>query len=626
MDKQATIGFVLIGVILTVWLYMNSPQPQQPVKQLPDSTQVANQQPDTLKKEEAESPKEENIAKETEEVVETGAFAASKEPEKIVTVETDLVKMELTNKGARLRKIYLKNYNTWYYNDIEDTSDFYNRHVQLINQSKGGELGVIFVTQEGQLVNTSKLSFDLDRSGYNFKVAGNDSLQLTYKYRTADNQEIKRTYLIRGNDYMLKTDVEMVNMNRVISGLRYDVVWESGLNFVEDNSFDEAQYSNASAFSGGEQVVIDASSADDIEEKDLNGLVDWVGIRNKYFCFIISNLTPNEEGGAKFEGHRTENKSNGDVREYYSASVKVPFKGTNYQKDSFDLYLGPIDYYGLKKYEKNYESIYDFGSFLGLKFITRPISEYILLPLFRFLHGFIPNYGFVIILFSIIIKLALYPLTKQSYKSMGRMQKLQPKIAELKEKYGNDPQRVQKETMKLYSTYGINPAGGCLPMLLQMPILFALFTFFRVTVDIRHEPFLFWITNLSSPDYIMQLPFKIPLIGVDKITGLAPLLGITMFIQQKMTVKDPNQKAMIYMMPVMFTFMFMGFSSGLNLYYFMFNLLTIAQQYYMNHKGGDMELVAVPKKERKTGFMQRMMEAAEQQQKSQQNPKKKRKF
>jgi YidC/Oxa1 family membrane protein insertase len=160
-------------------------------------------------------------------------------------------------------------------------------------------------------------------------------------------------------------------------------------------------------------------------------------------------------------------------------------------------------------------------------------------------------------------------------------------------------------------------------MLLQMPILFALFTFFNVTIEIRHEPFILWITNLSSPDYLFTLPFKIPIVGVDKVTGLAPLLGITMFLQQKMSVKDPSQKALVYIMPIMFTFLFMGFSSGLNLYYFMFNLLSILQQYYINHKKGDEELKPA-KNPKKSGFMQRMMEAAEKQAQAQKQAQRKR--
>jgi YidC/Oxa1 family membrane protein insertase len=411
-------------------------------------------------------------------------------------------------------------------------------------------------------------------------------------------------------------------MDDLISSYRYDVEWSNGLNFVEKNSVDEANYSNAAAYSGDEKIVIDASSEGETVEKVMNGKVDWIGVRNKYFTVIIAPEKPSQEGGADFKGDHFIGSYG--TREVYTASLRIPFNNQNYQKDSFRLFIGPLEYDVLKDNGNNYEAIFEFGSFLGLTFVTRPISEYLLLPLFTFLHEFIPNYGWVIIVFSIILKFALYPLTKQSYKSMKRMSQLQPKIAELKEKHKGDQQKVQKETMKLYSTYGVNPAGGCLPMLLQMPILFALFTFFNVAIEIRNEPFMFWITNLAAPDIIYKLPFTLPLFGISAITGLAPLLGITMFFQQKMTVKDPNQKAMVYIMPFMMTFLFMSFSSGLNLYYFMFNLLSIGQQYIINHQQGD-ELVPVKNPKKKTGFMQRMMEAAEKQQKVQKQSTKKRK-
>jgi YidC/Oxa1 family membrane protein insertase len=197
--------------------------------------------------------------------------------------------------------------------------------------------------------------------------------------------------------------------------------------------------------------------------------------------------------------------------------------------------------------------------------------------------------------------------------SMKKMQMLQPKITEIKEKHKDNPQKVQQETMKLYSTYGINPMGGCLPMLLQMPILIALWSLFNVAIEIRQQPFMLWMTNLSSPDIIYKLPFKIPLFNVDIISGLALLMGITMFVQQKMSVKDPSQKALVYIMPVMMTVLFMSFPSGLNLYYFMFNLLSIGQQYYVNHKHDGMELVPVANPNKKKGYMARMMEAAEKQ-------------
>ncbi|MDQ7816498.1 MAG: membrane protein insertase YidC [Melioribacteraceae bacterium] len=604
MDKNTTLAFILIGLILVVWLYFNSPTPPPPPPKTTDSTLVKK---DTV----VEKPAQE-IAKKEIEQIESAPFGdLQPKDEEIVTIETDLVKLEMTSKGARIRKYYLKKYGTWYHYDIEDTSNFYDRHVQLVNPEKGGDFNIIFVTKEGKLVNTSALDFKSNINKHYYKITGSDSLIAGYEFKTTDNRFIRKNFVFYANDYATKVDIELENMDDIISSFRYDVVWSNGINFTEKNSVDEANFSNASAFSGDEQLIIDAGTSGEKVTKDINGKVDWVAVRNKYFAIIVVPDQPSNEGGAYFEGVGSQNKL--DVREVYSASIKMPFKNEKLQKDSFRLYIGPIDYDILKNYGNNLQSVVDFGSFFGLRFIIRPISEYVLLPLLQFLHSFIPNYGFVIIAFSIIIKFALHPLTKQSLKSMKKMQLLQPKIAELKEKHKDDPQKVQKETMKLYSTYGINPMGGCLPMLLQMPILIALWSLFNVAIDIRQQPFMLWINNLSAPDVIYRMPFKIPLFGIDVISGLAVLLGITMFFQQKMSVKDPSQKALVYLMPVMFTALFMTFPSGLNLYYFMFNLLSIGQQYYINHKKGDGELVPVENPKQKKGFMARMMEAAEKQ-------------
>ncbi len=618
MDKQTTLAFVLIGIILVVWLYMNSPEPlpQQPAQT--DTTLVD-------KKDSVESPKQEIEAAPKIEKPALGVQDTStvKVDERIITVETDLVRMEFSTYGGAIRRYFLKEYNTWYIRKLPDTASFYQKHVQLINSQFGNDFHLIFVTQDGRLVNTKNSEFTTDSDNYYYKVESGDSLQISFKSKFGEGEVVKH-FTIFSDKYASDVEIELVNMQNVISGLEYDVIWENGINFTEENSVDEANYSNASAYAGDEEVVVDASSPGEVVQKELNGKIDWVGVRSKYFGMILAPDKPDSDGGSYIEGKHDQHPQYG-TREYYSARLRVPFEKVNYQKDSFKLFIGPIDYHLLKSYDDNFEAFFNFGSFFGLKFITRPISEYILLPLFTFLHKFIPNYGFVIIVFSLIIKFALYPLTRQSYKSMRKMQLLQPKIQQMKEQYKDDQQRVQKETMKLYSTYGINPAGGCLPMLLQMPILFALFTFFNVAIEIRNEPFILWMTNLSSPDVIMKLPFKIPLFGIDQITGLAPLLGITMFFQQKMSVKDPSQKALVYIMPVMFTLMFMGFSSGLNLYYFMFNLFSIMQQYYINHKSGGEELVPVKNPKKKGGFMQRMMDAAEQQAQAQKQGGKKKK-
>lgn len=621
MDKQSTIAFIIIGVILVVWLYMNSPTPKPPVKTKSDSTLVQQEKPKSDTSIQKPVPKDEDVFDKTE-IIDT-SFTATQKPERIITVETDLVKLELTSKGGKLRKYYLKEYETWYNEKLPDSANFYDKHVQLINQYENGDFNLRFVTNAGKLINTTDLDFETDARDYYYRVEKDDSLTISFAYEVQDGKEIKRQFTFYGDDYNSKVDIEMINMDDVISSYNYDVEWATGINFVEENSVEEAQFSSASAYTGGEQVIVDADTEGEKEEKELNGYIDWLGVRNKYFGVIISP-EKQYDSGAYIEGVNKPHPKWG-AREYYAVSYRVPFNKNDYQKNTFNLFIGPLDYNILADYNKNYEAIYDFGSFFGLKIITRPISEYILLPLFKFLHLFIPNYGFVIIVFSLIIKLALYPLTKKSYQSMKRMQMLQPKIKELKEKHKDDPQKVQKETMKMYSTYGVNPMGGCLPMLLQMPILIALFTFFKVTIDIRHEPFIWWITNLSSPDVIYTLPFSIPFVGVDQISGLALAMGITMFFQQKMSIQDPSQKAMVYVMPVMLTLMFMSFPSGLNLYYFMFNLFSLVQQQLVNKKAGQEELKPVkdPKKKKGGGFMQKMMDAAEEKQKQQKDMAKK---
>jgi YidC/Oxa1 family membrane protein insertase len=182
------------------------------------------------------------------------------------------------------------------------------------------------------------------------------------------------------------------------------------------------------------------------------------------------------------------------------------------------------------------------------------------------------------------MKLVLTPFTRYQMKSMKKMSDMQPRMNAIKEKYKDDPQKQQQALMKFYREEKINPMGGCLPLLLQLPILYALFGVFNSTIELRQSSFILWIKDLSIPDVIVTLPFKIPLFGINEISGLALLMGITMFIQQKMTVKDPKQKAMIYLMPVMMTLLFTTLPSGLNLYYFTFNLISIVEQYFVTHR------------------------------------------
>ncbi|MDP2303049.1 MAG: membrane protein insertase YidC [Ignavibacteria bacterium] len=618
MDKQTTLAFVLIGIILMAWLYLTTPTqpPQEPAK-AQDSTVV--EKPAAPQKIE----KVDDKPIQSKDSLSFGKFfSKSESAEEIITIENDVVIIEMTNRGGKIKKYFLKEFQNWYVNDLKENASHYQKNVQLINYAEGGSLDIDFVTSDGKAISTANLDFESNQTLNRFLVNEKDSLVLEYTTKAGSDGKIVKRFTFYGSRYDTKFDVEFVNMSKLISNNVYDIVWDHGIRFVENNSVDEANYSNASVHYGDEQVIVDAPHDDEKISKDFNGKVDWVTIRNKYFAAVIVPMNPANVEGAYIKGYSKKFPGNG-IREYYSARLQMPFKESNLHKESFTLFIGPVDYKILENYPGELQKIVDFGSFFGLKFVVRPIAEYVLLPLFNFLHIFISNYGLVIIIFSLIIKVVLYPLTKQSFQSMKKMQALQPKIAELKEKFKDDPAKVNKETMKLYSTYGVNPAGGCLPMLLQMPIFIALWGLFQTAIELRQQPFFWWIEDLSRPDVIFDLGFAIPLFGISEISGLALLMGITTFVQQKQTIKDPQQQMLVYLMPVMLTFLFMSFPSGLNLYYFMFNVLSIAQQAYINRNSKTLVLEPVKNPNKKKGFMQKMMEAAENNAKSAQQKKKK---
>lgn len=614
MDKQTTIAFILIGAILVLWLYISSPDPKQQPKEkdrttaIQDSNKLVAQQKDSLIKKDSK-------------IVETDTLdiSSSQTPEEFIYIETELARFELSNKGANFRKIYLSKFNNWY--SAGKKNNDINNYIQLIDYKHGGSYDLSFVSNDGKGINTKELTFVSDKSPSTYKLSKKDSLTINYTFELESGKYLTKTYTFFANKYEVKSDITFTGFANLVSNNSYDLTWNNGVRSVEKNSVDEANYSNSSVFYGDEQVIVDASSVGEKEVKEFRGRVDWLTVRNKYFAVVIIPDNPQKVEGAYIEGTR-ESVGKDGMHESYDVRLTLPFQNQNIEKRSFKLFIGPVDYKELETYGRNLVKIVDFGSFFGLKFVVRPIAEYVLLPLFQFLHTIIPNYGFVLIIFSLIIKIAVYPLTKSSYQSMKKMQALQPMITELKEKFKDDPTKMNKETMKLYSTYGINPAGGCLPMVLQMPIFVALWGMFQSAIDLRQQPFFGWISDLSQPDVIFNLGTKIPLVGVQEISGLALLMGITTFVQQKMTIKDPKQQAMIYMMPVMLTLLFMSFPSGLNLYYFMFNVLSIAQQYYINHQGGTVELVPVANPNKKKGFMSRLMEAAEEQTKSQQKKRK----
>ena len=579
MDKRSILGFVVIGIILMVWLYIQNKntveeqrRKEEITKQIQDSLSKLTPL-DTLKKEiKKDTTFSENQTQPESDSLKYGILFTKfeKGDDKIIIVETDKYHAEFSTKGGALIKYEMKGFKTW---------DGFP--VQLLYLQKGGEINLLFNSTEGKLIDTKNLYFNAKYSNWDrLYVKGKGEYKLTYELPVDDSSGAKiiKTYSFKNDSYMFGVDIELHNPNEFISNYEYQLVWENSLKLTEYRSDVEGSHAEAFSYMGDELDIVDASKTDEKYKSDLNGTTEWVSSRIKYFAVALIAEKP-KATGSYITGSRKELPNEG-YEENYSIALKMQIKNDRLEKNDFNVYLGPVDYKILKSYDVGLEKTMRFS----LDFLVRPIAQYMILPVFLFIHNYVSNWGLVIIIFSILMKIVLNPFTRYQMKSMKKMTEMQPKMNAIKEKYKDDPQKQQQALMRFYKEEKINPAGGCLPLLLQMPILYALFGVFNSTIELRQAYFGLWIKDLAVPDVIVHLPFKIPLFGITDISGLAVLMGITMFLQQKMTVKDPKQKAMVYVMPIMLTLIFMSLPAGLNLYYFVFNLLSIVEQYFVTHR------------------------------------------
>lgn len=591
MGRQETLGFMLIAAILMAWMYYTSPQRQPQQQSTPSTEQTTNTPPVQTTAPKQETAQQQPSAASPQTVSDSlGKFFSGTElgKEQTFTVETDNYIAELSTRGGAIKQWTLKKHRTWD-----------NHPVQLVNDPRG-DFSLLFTTTDGRMINTKNHFFTVTMPpGGKIVLSGKDRQTVQFTLKAGEGRLVKKL-TFKNDAYDFDADFAFEGMQNVVANFEYQILWEAGVRYTEYNSVDESNLAASYSYGGGELLEVNASSDGENPKEDPSGQTDWVAVRNKYFAVALLSQDK-KASGAYLEGqHQT--KEHGGIVERYSIALKYPFKNTLNETAKISAYIGPLEFSTIKSYDRGLDQIMS----LGWTWI-RPITEYIFIPLFKFLHSFISNYGLVIIIFSILIKLALQPLTKSSMSSMRKMQKLQPMMQEIREKYKNDAQQLNLQTMKLYKDYGVNPAGGCLPLLLQLPILYALYSLFSASIELRQEPFILWITDLSVPDVLVSLPFTVPLLG-NFVSGLTLAMGVTMFVQQKQTVTDPTQKALVWMMPLMMTVMFNHFPSGLNLYYFVFNLLSIGQQYYFNKRHQDEPLQKVPENKRKPGFIERMQQ------------------
>ena len=433
----------------------------------------------------------------------------------------------------------------------------HDQAVNLVPQGASGNLGM-------------SLDNGMDLSGQPFEKvfdtvstdAGREVRKVGYALTLPGGAKVTRTLTFKDGRYDFGLEVATQGLSAYDAG--YLLRWNSGLTPTEQEPKDDMPYLEAVSMQGGE-LLKTKEKATGFNE----GSTEWSAVRNKYF---MAALVPRSAKGrgVSMEGEKGTVEDGGKTFSWKTMHMALAMGGA--EASQLSVFIGPLDLPTVKSMGVNLEKVMNFGMIL-----IKPFSVafyYVLQALYKY----IGNYGWAIIIFSILIKVALYPLTRKSFQSMRAMQELQPKIKAIQDKYKSDPQRMNQEVMKLYKLHGVNPMGGCLPMLLQMPVLFALFNLFRTTIMLRQASWLM-ISDLSAPDGILMGFNLLPI-----------LMGVTMILQQKLSSgQNPQQKAMAYMMPIMMTFMFYRISAGLNLYYMMFNVLTIAQELYVKRKKQEKE-------------------------------------
>ena len=486
------------------------------------------------------------------------------------TVNTPYYRATFTNLGAGPSQILLKDYETWD-----------NQQVEMIKDTTESTYTLGFLSSENYNIETDKLVFEQLTEGDSLSLAEGETSELRYALNISDSKRILYTYTLNGNNHQIDLDIQFQGLQRDIIGSSVEFGWESPLQFTEKDPSQEGVYTSAYVYTGGEMEQL-LLSEPNREEQNYNGTIDWVATRTKFFTQVIKSETPTE--GALLIGELSGQTDNPNTEYRYQSYINADIPESGLVE--FKLYTGPLSYHLLKDFDETAYDMVDVG-YSWTRWFSDPLVRYMIIPYFGFVADYM-NIGLAIILFAILIKLVLYPLTKKSYRSMAAMKELQPKMKEIQDKYSDDPQKQQKATMKLYKEAGVNPLGGCLPNLLQLPILITLWRFFQNSILIRQEEFL-WAADLSAPDYIFSLPFSIPFIG-DQIAGFVLLMSIAMIFQSRLTggMGGPgggggapggiNMKAMQYIFPVMMLFIFNNFAAGLSLYYLIYNVVSIAQQ------------------------------------------------
>ena len=599
-DPYQFIGFILIALIMTWMLYNQQPVEETPL--VPQETEVEKATP--------EATVVSDSIQQVQYQATYGDFARLAQPngEELVVLENEELYIAVDPHGAQLNTVKLKNF-----------TEYQGKPLFLVQDNQ--KINYQFTTLDGRTLNTQDLYF----SPYLTKKDGKTELQL--KAELGAQQFFAFVYALDDAGYVLDFSIQSQGLSTVVNNrLPHRFTWDldafrNSRSIEYENRYTELTY----AYADDKVDNLSLSGADQEEESNIR----WIGYKQHFFSSILIPARPIENVAFASEDLSGESALEERFTKRYESTFELEVAGDFIE--NYQWYFGPTEYKTLALYESGIEEIVDFGwGIFGW------INRAVFTPLFSFLSSFLP-YGIAIIVMTILVRLAMSPVTYKSYLSQIKMKVLKPEVDEINAKYKDDAVKRQQEVMALYGKAGANPMAGCLPALLQLPVFYALFSFFPVAFALRQKSFL-WADDLSSYDSVLSLPFSIPFYG-DHVSLFPILASIAIFIYTMMTAGQqqapqqpgmPNMKIIMYLMPLMMLFFFNNYASGLSLYYFISNLLTIAlmlviKNFIVDENKIHLQLEENKKKPKKAGGftarLQKAMEEAEKQQRVKQKRK-----
>ncbi len=593
MDRNTIIGIVLIFAILIGFSYLNKPSEEQIEAEKRRQDSIA--QVEALRKQEAETQikQMEQEAEEAsldqlsdstvasnEAIAKYGAFgAAAIGDEKFITLENNLMKVTVSTKGGKIYSVELKDYQT------------YDSLPLILFEGAGNMFGMNFFSQNRSIL-TDDLYFKPSVSRDNITVSGSEvkkgkkgnekynevnpggSEYISLRLDAGNGRYLEYEYGLKHNSYMVDFNIKGVGLSQLVpQNTNYlNFNWAFAAPRLERQSkFGEDRYTTVSYKYLGDDV--DDLGKAKTDEETLKTKVKWISFKQLFFSSTIIANESFPTADIRYDYL----EDDPDYVGGFFADIALPYEGKPTENYDLQFYFGPNHYNTLKQYDMSMERVIDLG-------YVRFVNTWLIIPVFNFLRNHISNFGIIILLLTVFIKMLLLPLTYKSYISQAKMKALKPEIDELTAKYGKDKaMEKQQATMALYKKAGVNPMGGCLPMLLQFPILISMFFFFPTSIELRQQSFL-WAHDLSTYDSILNLPFEIPMYGAH-VSLFCLLMTITTIVSTKMNSQAttsqqmPGMQTMMYLMPVMFLFILNRYASGLSYYYFLANLITIGQMY-----------------------------------------------